>query len=167
MQLRNFKSQYNTITMNKNRFEKGFTLIELLIVIAIIGVLASLLTANYVSVRQRARDVQRKSDLSQVLSALELYRTDLGSYPSGPLPGCGQPLVNGGITYIKKVPCDPQGASYSYNAGVYFYIQSGGNTFNMGACLENSNDTGVNITTTSPGGTGSCASGKYYVVTNP
>lgn len=63
-------------------FKKGFTLIELLIVIAIIGVLATLLMVNFIGVRQRARDAQRKSDLRQIQSALEIYRSDQGSYPA-------------------------------------------------------------------------------------
>ncbi|MBI2195693.1 MAG: type II secretion system protein [Candidatus Levybacteria bacterium] len=67
--------------------EKGFTLVELLIVIAIIGVLTTLLMANFIGVRQRARDAQRKSDLRQIQSALELYRSDQGSYPQI-LPNC-------------------------------------------------------------------------------
>ena len=69
---------------------KGFTLVELLIVIAIIGVLSALLMANFIGVRQRARDAQRKSDLRQMQSALELYRSDLGLYPTtqnGPARG--------------------------------------------------------------------------------
>ena len=56
--------------------KKGFTLVELLIVVAIIGILSTLLMANFIGVRQRARDAQRKADLRQIQSALELYRSD-------------------------------------------------------------------------------------------
>ena len=126
--------------MNKElfkNFRRGFTLIELLIVIAIIGVLAALLMANFVGVRERARDAQRKSDLRQIQSALELYRADKGTYPDA--ISCGNIFsdVTVTTTYMSKVPCDPLNTApfvYTYtsvnsNSGYYIYT-----------CLENIND---------------------------
>ncbi len=116
---------------------KGFTLIELLIVLAIIGVLASFLLANLIGAKSRARDAQRKSDLRQIQSALELYRSDQDAYPTNNLVTCAQPFTNGGATYMKKVPCDP------LNTGnfVYTYNQTGGGSgYTLVACLENVND---------------------------
>ena len=126
--------------------EKGFTLIELLIVVAIIGILSALLMTNFIAVRQRARDAQRKSDLKQMQSALELYRSDTGSYPSAssfnalnsnpcPTPST---LVYSGTTYMKQIPCDPLGNTY-YHSGSYYYT-SNGQTYTIYACLENSSD---------------------------
>jgi len=46
----------------------GFTLVELLVVIVIISVLAGLLVSNFIGVRLRGRDAQRKSDLAQIQS---------------------------------------------------------------------------------------------------
>lgn len=144
--------------------KRGFTLIELLIVVAIIGVLATLLMANFVGVRQRARDAQRKSDLRQIQSALEIYRSDLGSYPIS-IPSCGSSLTGGSPlnTYMQKIPCDPSGTTY-YNSGNYFYSSTGGTTYTLGSCLENTADT--QGTSTSPGGAG-CTSNWYFVVNNP
>jgi general secretion pathway protein G len=136
---------------------KGFTLIELLIVIAIIGVLATLLMVNFVGVRQRARDAQRKSDLRQLQSALEIWRSDHGSYPAsgsefGP---CGSPLESGNTVYMAKIPCDPS------NTGqyVYTYVSSGTTnsaSYSLYACLENVGDSqkdSVNNSTYCTGGT--------------
>jgi general secretion pathway protein G len=155
-------------------FKKGFTLIELLIVIAIIGVLATLLMVNFVGVRQRARDAQRKSDLRQIQSALELYRADQGVYPisgsgNGNFPtACGNPFVSadGAVTYMTKIPCDPFGVTY-YNGGNYYY-QSGGITYNLQTCLENAGDKD-GTTTQLPGSGSGCISSPptYFMVTNP
>lgn len=158
---------------------KGFTLIELLIVIVIIGVLTSLLVANFVGVRVRARDAQRKSDLRQMQSALELYRADQGTYPASSstlsLPeNCAVPpsttLTYFGnlactATYMQKVPRDP--STSSYNGGNYYYASSG-TTYTLAACLENANDADQNSTGTAPtpAGSGTCIT-KYYVLTNP
>lgn len=123
--------------MKRFSTKSGFTLIELLVVISIISILASLLLANFVGVRQRGRDAQRKSDLRQVQSALELYRSDNGKYPSGPF-GCGTPITDdtGNTTYMKKMPCDPLTKlpyTYNYNDTTFTYV--------LYACLENDGDT--------------------------
>ena len=78
--------------MNK----RGFTLIELLVVIAIIAILVAFSATNYVGVRSRAKDIKKKTELSQLKNALRLYYNDYGVYP-GPsastavnnLNGCG------------------------------------------------------------------------------
>lgn len=144
---------------------RGFSLIELLIVIAIIGILSTLAMVNFMSVKQRARDAQRKSDLLQIQSGVELYKADQSAYPLSNQVVCGVSLAQGTVTYIKKISCDPLGASY-YNGGAYYY-NSNGTTYTLGACIENGNDTNPNVTGTNPGGTGTCSSGKYYVVTAP
>lgn len=123
--------------------EKAFTLIELLVVVAIIGVLSALLLSNFIGVRQRARDAQRKSDLRQIQSALELYRADQGAYPSlnganvnlGTNCGASYSLKDpaGSTTYMQAIPCDPStGKSYTYNTN--------GTTYTLVTCLENGND---------------------------
>lgn len=51
----------------------GFTLVELLVVIAVLGILASLVLARYSESERQARDTQRRSDLSQYRTALEAF----------------------------------------------------------------------------------------------
>lgn len=122
----------------KFRISEGFTLIELLIVIVIIGVLSSFLVTNYIGVRMRARDTQRKSDLRQIQSALEMYRSDVGFYPAtAAFPACGGALTNAGVTYMKKIPCDPTGVAPL----VYRYQSASSNSlYTIIACLENIKD---------------------------
>lgn len=59
----------------------GFTLIELMIVIAIIGLLSSMVSVSLSYARIKARDARRISDLAQIRTALELYYSDHGTYP--------------------------------------------------------------------------------------
>jgi len=146
-------------TIFNPRIKRGFTLIELLVVIAIIGILSSFLLANFVGVRQRARDGVRKSDLRQIQAALELYRSDKGSYPTA-LNNCGGTIDDGGnpaVVYMKKIPCDPSGgAPYAYS--------SSGTTYSLIACLENGNDSQKDTTNVSPcNGTTNFS----YTLTNP
>lgn len=153
----------------------GFTLIELLIVITIIGVLTTFLTANFVGIRQRARDAQRKSDIRQIQAALELFRADNGRYPirantyrinSGTPCPTSEAFTYNNVTYMSKVPCDPLGSSV-YNSGNYYYY-SDGTTYTLAACLENANDNDANSTTSAPSPSGgTCTSAKFYKVTNP
>lgn len=144
------------------KFQKGFTLIELLVVIAIIGILATLLTANFIGVQQRSRDAQRKSNLRQMQSALELYRSDNAAYPldtSNPFATCNAPFGAGSVTYMQKVPCDPDGSPYTYT--------SNGNTYTLVACLENKNDSDPQTNTTNPTPPCNTTTGVSYTLTNP
>lgn len=133
----NFKYQISNI-----KFQRGFTLVELLIVVAIIGILSTLLTANFIGVRQRGRDAQRKSNLRQIQSALELYRSDQGGYPpAANFPSCGAQFtsIDQKSIYMQNVPCDPSGGSYSYTQ------PNGNNTYRLIACLENQNDSETDV----------------------
>src|SRR5579885_2349137 len=107
--------KFSIFNFQFSKKQGGFTLIELLIVIAIIGILSTLLTTNFIGVRQRARDGKRKADLSQIQAALEQYRADQGAYPAT-LPSCttAPPAFQNAsqtTTYMQKIPCDPLGAS--------------------------------------------------------
>lgn len=130
------KNNQLSLVTRKSPIVKGFTLIELLVVISIISLLSGLLLSNFVGVRQRGRDGQRKSDLRQLQSALELYRADNGTYITN-LPACGQPITNpaGTATYMQKAPCDPlTGDMYVYTPGASNF------SYTLYACLENEGD---------------------------
>ncbi len=75
--------------MNKNQKVKGFTLIELLVIIAIIGILSSVVLASLNSARKKARDARRLMDMRQIQTALELYYDSNNRYPDSDFQGCG------------------------------------------------------------------------------
>lgn len=150
------------LKLKVKNWKRGFTLIELLVAISIIGLLSSFLLANFVGVRQRARDGVRKSDLRQIQSALELYRSDQSTYPAS-LPACGSSLQDVSVPpviYMKKIPCDPSAGtvSYTYSPG------AGNTTYSLIACLENSNDSQKD---TSPASACTSTTNISYTLTNP
>src|SRR3989304_7436700 len=138
---------------------RGFTLIELLVVISIIGLLATLLVANFNAARARARDAQRKSDLRQIQTALRLYYNDTKRYPceeTGGTPGriracsinvnctqvgvCswdGNWLISPTI-YMTILPGDPSAPDRPQ----YRYDQVNNDSYTLEACLENESDDG-------------------------
>ena len=72
------------MTQIKNKMQAGFTIIELLIVIAIIGILATLVLTNFQGAQARGRDSVRQSDINAVFTKLEeYYTTNQNEYPVG------------------------------------------------------------------------------------
>lgn len=134
--------------MKNFKYMRGFTFIEILIAMAVIGVLGSVLIViiNPATQFNKANDGKRKADLAAIQSALEQWRFDNSSYPpavAGSLGPCGQSLVNGGITYLQRIPCDPDNTtvpSYSYS------VSAAGN-YCVRACLRNGSDKQADIVT--------------------
>lgn len=69
------------LSMNIFLRQKGFTIVELLVVIVVIGILASITLATFGNVKSQARDTQRLSDARSIMIALDIYKTNIGSYP--------------------------------------------------------------------------------------
>jgi len=61
--------------------KKGFTLIELLIVVAIVGILASIAGANYLNAQVRAKLSRNMADLRSIFYSVEEMRLDTGYLP--------------------------------------------------------------------------------------
>lgn len=61
----------------------GFTLIELMIVVAIIGILASIAIPSYQRMTCRAKQSEAKSALKAILVAEESYRGEFDTYLDG------------------------------------------------------------------------------------
>ena len=61
--------------------EQGFTLFELLVVIAIIAALLGLAFPVFQGVLDRAKKVQAKNDVTQIVTAVNAFYTEYGKYP--------------------------------------------------------------------------------------
>ena len=81
-----------TYTIMRNRHQ-GFTLIEVMIVVAIIGILASIAIPQYAVYRQRAFDSRAQADLKNVATAEEAYFVDTSSYISCDENSCPTLLI--------------------------------------------------------------------------
>jgi prepilin-type N-terminal cleavage/methylation domain-containing protein len=74
--------RHHWIAYVKLRDANAFTLLELLVVIAIIVVLAGLLFPAVQSILDRAKKVQAKNDLTQIVTAVNAFYTEYGRYPT-------------------------------------------------------------------------------------
>lgn len=150
---------------------KGFTLIELLVAMGIMAVLTGMAVFNFNQSRVRARDVQRKNDLSQLQKAMELFKNDNGSYPAANY----QAELQSPTAYIKTTFVDPRSTEwqdYQYRPAI------DNKSFYLMACLENKSDStkttvasGICSLFDSAGdclcGTGSPKSGVMYIISQP
>ena len=128
----------------KSKLDKGFTLVELLTVIAIIAILAAMIAAGTRDIQASARDARRKSDLSQIRKALQVYYLAKNNYPTTGDNGISleeDNAANGPFTqaikgegYISVIPKDPQ-----YSVGgdhFYKYLATTSDAYTLGAKIE-------------------------------
>lgn len=105
---------YNVIGMHNRR---GFTMVELLLVMGIIVVMAGVV--SYLSITgnlKKGRDAKRQADLESIRAALEVYRSNAGSYPNRTIDNLSTDL---NTTYIQPFPTD------SISTQKYFYVGTG------------------------------------------
>ncbi len=62
--------------------EAGLTLIEIMVVVVIIGILATIIVINVLPSQNRAMIEKARADVSQLESALEMYRLTFNTYPT-------------------------------------------------------------------------------------
>jgi general secretion pathway protein G len=111
--------------------QRGFTLIELLIVVAIVGILASIAVVMYNDMQRRARISRASADVRSMASALTMYTMHMGNLPSAigllSLSSSNPEGATSGA-FLTGVPTPPIGWSASYS-----YASSADGTFTVSA----------------------------------
>src|SRR3989344_2123391 len=152
--------------------KKGFTLIEMLVVIAVIGLLASMVLLGLGGARPAARDARRISDLRQLQAVLELFNQGYGRYPNAVTEWTTTSLG------VKQLPTDPTRLGGIGGTGYAYAIDASAQNYVVKAWLERPNTaarpfdttgyTAVGSTITSaPSGCAVAAADATYCVTKP
>jgi general secretion pathway protein G len=116
--------------------ERGFTLVELMVVVAVIGVLATIAIPLYANVLARGRIAKAQADSRSLASAVGVYGAHMGTVPAA-LTELTSVATNAHGTqagpFMNSMPIPPGGwAAYAYtanvSAGTYTITSSGDGT---------------------------------------
>lgn len=104
--------------------QAGFTLIEMIVVIFILGLLATYIAPKIIGKTDDAKIVKAKSDIRGLETALDMYKLDVGVYPTTeqglqalvekPSSGNVSRWSDGGYLRKRKISKDPWGNDYIY-----------------------------------------------------
>lgn len=150
--------------------QRGFTLIEILVVVAIIGILASVVTVNFSETSAKSRDAKRQSDLTNLQVAIEAYKTKFGRYPEGCKgsgnwsgqvgtnfacsPASTQYIEDLAPDFIAVLPTDPKLPSGGGDVGYVYTVDGEGTVYKIMAMNTVEDDpvvgSGGNLAYTSP-----------------
>lgn len=104
--------------MKQNK-RSGFTLIEMLVVVAIVGLLSSVVVVGVGGARQKARDAKRVADVRQIQTWFESNYNNATGYPNV-------------TTYPAELPKDPTGGTYPA-----YSVCSNAQVYAIGVTFEN------------------------------
>ena len=120
--------------ISKNKFLTGFTILEILVVLAIMGVVGSLVFVQLGEARSRARDAEREQEIKTLQNALYPLAAD-------PIPLTGQDPVSVELKTqdaISQIPTDP----LNRDAYRYVYESANGSTYRITYSLETNSISG-------------------------
>ncbi|MHB8174919.1 MAG: type IV pilin protein [Nitrospirota bacterium] len=110
--------------------KKGFTLLELMVVIAIIGILATLAQPQFKTAVLKSKEAALKEDLFNFRNVLDQYYADNGKYP-----GTLDDLVTKG--YMRSIPPDPMtGSKDSWRLEYYTSSDSSDSSSDSGGIYD-------------------------------
>ena len=134
----------------------GFTLIETIVVIAIIGILSSIILVSLFGARNKARDVKRKTEISQIgrFLTVSCYLPDggEGEYDLVPLANEILSKYPQYSKFLSNIPRDPKTGSETESKYIYT-VNTNGTKCALYANLENAAEpVTLTITVPTPGG---------------
>jgi prepilin-type N-terminal cleavage/methylation domain-containing protein len=103
--LPHFSRHNQLVKPMKNNFSNSrarraaFTLVEMLVVIAIIGILAAMLLPVLNSVKNSAKKMKAKTEMSQLVTAITAYDADYSRFPVSPQAQAAANAAGGDFTY--------------------------------------------------------------------
>jgi general secretion pathway protein G len=94
----------------------GFTLIEILIVVAIIGLIATLIAPNLIGRFERSKEEITKAQVEMLSSATQSFMLDMSRLPNtlDELVNSTDPKWRGPYLSKQRLPKDPWGRDYQY-----------------------------------------------------
>ena len=106
---------------------RAFSLVELMVVVAIIGILATVVVVNVVGRTYEAKVSKCKADFNSFKTAIRMYKIDTGRYPRS-LDDLLTTSQNGKGPWIEEMAADPWGNPYEYeyrSGGKYRVVSYG------------------------------------------
>jgi len=119
-----------------SKFSTGFTIIELLVVLAIIGMLASIISVAMSGIQAKSRDTRRLEDLREFQKALSLYYVDNNEFPAtaSPITLGGSDAITTALVSANAISGfegDPVSPTFDY-----IYEITNGAAYTITFCLE-------------------------------
>jgi len=98
------------------RKQSGFTLIEILIVVAIIGLIATLIAPNLMSRFEKSKEEIARVQVEMLSSAVQSFMIDIQRYPNSleELIQCTETKWRGPYLQKRIIPKDPWGRDYQF-----------------------------------------------------
>jgi general secretion pathway protein G len=101
---------------NHRKDERGFTLIEIMIVVAIIGLIASLIMPNLLGRYEKSKEEVTRAQVEMLSSSVQAFIVDVGRCPTAlnELIASTEQKWRGPYLSKKELPIDGWGREYQY-----------------------------------------------------